>query len=66
MQRVIAKHWTFIFHVGAGYAQDIDYNFGHSIRQMILNSLTFFLTQKTNCANRKNSGFTNASKIGTG
>lgn len=28
MQRGMGKHWTFNFHIGAGYAQDIDYNFG--------------------------------------
>jgi len=28
IQRALGWHWTFNFHVGAGYAQDIDYNFG--------------------------------------
>ncbi len=28
VQRGMGKHWTFNFHIGAGYAQDIDYNFG--------------------------------------
>ncbi|TMI65827.1 MAG: hypothetical protein E6H07_07935 [Bacteroidetes bacterium] len=28
MQRALGQRWTFNFHVGAGYAQDIDYNFG--------------------------------------
>ena len=28
MQRALGKRWTFNFHAGAGYAQDIDYNFG--------------------------------------
>jgi hypothetical protein len=28
IQRPLGKHWTFSSHFGAGYAQDIDYNFG--------------------------------------
>ncbi len=28
IQRALGQHWTFNFHVGAGYAQDIDFNFG--------------------------------------
>lgn len=28
IQRAISNRWTFGTHVGAGYAQDIDYNFG--------------------------------------
>ena len=28
MQRALGRRWTFNFHVGGGYAQDIDYNFG--------------------------------------
>lgn len=28
IQRALGQRWLFNFHVGAGYAQDIDYNFG--------------------------------------
>jgi len=28
IQRAIASNWTFNSHIGVGYAQDIDYNFG--------------------------------------
>jgi len=28
IQRPMGKHWTFSSHFGAGYGQDIDYNFG--------------------------------------
>ena len=28
IQRPMGKHWTFSSHFGAGYAQDIDYDFG--------------------------------------
>ena len=28
IQRAMGQHWTFSFHIGAGYAQDIDYSFG--------------------------------------
>ncbi|MBE7169320.1 MAG: hypothetical protein INR73_01955 [Williamsia sp.] len=28
MQRALGSHWLFNAHAGAGYAQDIDYNFG--------------------------------------
>lgn len=28
IQRAIGKNWLFNSHVGAGYAQDVDYNFG--------------------------------------
>ena len=28
MRRALGQHWLFNFHVGAGYAEDIDYGFG--------------------------------------
>lgn len=28
IQRAMGQHWTFNFHIGAGYAEDIDYGFG--------------------------------------
>jgi hypothetical protein len=28
IQRAISNHWTFNAHIGAGYARDIDYDFG--------------------------------------
>ena len=28
IQRALGQHWLFNFHIGAGYAEDIDYSFG--------------------------------------
>lgn len=28
LQRALGRHWAFNFHIGAGYAEDIDYGFG--------------------------------------